>query len=75
MGPDLNPMAGPIPAQERFLKVPAEEREAQDLLFKGGFLLAAGKEREGREALQQVVSRYGRTPYAAEARARLEQGK
>jgi hypothetical protein len=75
VGPDLNPMAGPIPAQERFLKVPAEEREAQDLLFKGGFLLAAGKEREGREALQQVVSRYGRTSCAAEARARLEQGR
>jgi TolA-binding protein len=57
------------------LKLPPQEREAQDLLFMGEFLLAAGKGDQGRRALQQVVGKYPGTASAAAARERLEQKK
>ena len=68
-------MAGKIPAQERFLAVPRAEREAQDLLFLGEFLLGAGKTEQGKAALQKLVKDYPGTPRAAETLKRLEQMK
>lgn len=75
VGPDAKPMAGTIPARERWLKIPEAEREAQDLLNLGEFQLAAGKADDARAAFRQVVERYGRTPSAAAARGRLESMK
>ena len=72
IGPDLKPMAGTIPARERFLKMMTSgEREAQDLLFMGDFLVAAGKSEEGRKAFRELAEKHGGTPYAAAARTRL----
>jgi hypothetical protein len=73
IGPDLKPMAGTIPARERFLKMPKLEREAQDQLFLGEFLMGAGQKEKAKAALQKVVKDCAQTPFAAEARKRLEQ--
>ncbi|MBI3832174.1 MAG: hypothetical protein HY291_21815 [Planctomycetes bacterium] len=75
IGPDLKPMTGTIPAQVRFLKVPKAEREAQDLLFMGEYLLHAGKKNEAKAALQQIVSKYAESPSAEQAKKDLEQIK
>lgn len=75
IGPDAKPMAGTIPARERWLKIPQADREAQDLLYLGEFQLAAGKADEARAAFQQVLDKYGKTPFAAAARADLDRMK
>ena len=75
IGPDVKPMTGTIPARERFLKLPREEREAQDALFLGEFLLNAGKQDKAREAFQQVLEKHGDTTFAVEARKHLEEMK
>jgi hypothetical protein len=75
IGADLHPMTGTIPAQERFLKVPKAEREAQDLLFMGEFLLHAGKKDAAKAALHQIVTKYSESPSAAPARKDLEEMK
>ena len=71
----MNPVAGTIPAKDRFLKIPARDRETQDLLYMGDYLLGSGKKDEARPAYQQAATKYPESPFAAEARKRLEQMK
>ncbi|MBE7464832.1 MAG: hypothetical protein HS116_15260 [Planctomycetes bacterium] len=73
IGPDASPMAGRIPAQERFLKMPARMREAQDRLYLGQYLQAAGKAEAAAVALKTAAERYADTPYGVEAKKLLEQ--
>ncbi|HYF48411.1 MAG TPA: right-handed parallel beta-helix repeat-containing protein, partial [Planctomycetota bacterium] len=73
IGPDVKPMAGAIPAQERFLKIPQADRESQDLLFLGEFLLAAKKKEAAKTALQQVVTKYPGTPASTRATKLLQE--
>jgi hypothetical protein len=75
IGPDRKPMAGTVPARERWLKIPEAEREAQDLLYLGEFQLAAGKKEEARAAFRAVVEKYGASGSAAGAKAGLERTK
>ena len=75
VGPDLEPMAGTIPARERFLKTPAAEREAQDIYYTGEFHLANGQKDDAKAAFEKVIAKYATTPYAAPARAKLEKCK
>jgi hypothetical protein len=72
IGPDRKPMVSPIPARERFLKIPAAEREALDLLYLGEFQLAAGNKAEARAAFEDVLRKYGSTSSAAAAKRGLE---
>lgn len=72
IGPDRKPMAGTIPARERFLKIPVPEREAQDLLYLGEFQLAAGRTEEARAALEAVVKKFPDSLSAPAARRGLE---
>ena len=64
-----------IPARERFLKIPRQEREAQDLLYLGEYLRAEGNQTEARAALQQLLAKYPASPCAQPARGVLEQMK
>ncbi len=75
IGPDRKPMVSSIPARERFLKIPAAEREAQDLLYLGEFQLAAGDKPEARKAFEEVLRKYGGSSSAAAARRGLEEAK
>lgn len=75
IGPDLNPMVASIPARERFLKIPKADREAQDLLYLGEYLLDQGKKSDAVAALQQLLAKYPSSPFAAKAKADLEQAK
>ncbi len=72
IGPDRKPMAGAIPAQERFLKIPALEREALDRLYLGEFQLAAGRKEEARAAFKEVLEKYARSASASAAREQLD---
>ena len=72
IGPDRKPMVSFIPARERFLKIPAPEREAQDLLYLGEFHLAAGQKEEARAAFQEVVQKFPGSASAPAARGQLE---
>jgi TolA-binding protein len=65
-------MVSPIPARERFLKIPAAEREALDLLYLGEFQLAAGNKAEARAAFEEIVRKYGSTGSTAGAKRGLE---
>jgi hypothetical protein len=71
IGPDRKPMAGPIPARERFEMIPASERDAQDLLYLGEFHLAAGRADEARVAFREVFEKYPRSKSAPAARELL----
>ncbi len=75
IGPDANPLVTSIPARERFLKTPAAEREAQDLLYLGQYLRAEKNDAEAKTALQQLVTKYPASPLAKTAAAELEQMK
>ncbi len=75
IGPDRQPLVSSIPARERFLKIPAPEREAQDLLYLGEFQLAAGQREEARAAFKEVVEKYRTSSSAPAARAQLEKLK
>ncbi|MCZ7648517.1 MAG: hypothetical protein M5U26_25200 [Planctomycetota bacterium] len=72
IGPDRAPMVGDLPARERFLKVPAAEREAQDLLYLGEYQAAAGKKAEASAAFQALLAKYPSSLFAAAAKAHLE---
>ncbi len=71
IGPDREPMVGPLPARERFRRIPAAERAAQDLLYRGEFHLAAGEKEEARAAFKDVVEKFAATTSAPVARERL----
>jgi hypothetical protein len=75
IGPDVKPMAGTIPARERWLKIPAVEREAQDLLYLGEFQLAAGKTDDARARFKEVVEKFPATTSSPLAKAQLEKLK
>ncbi|MEK7468023.1 MAG: glycosyl hydrolase family 28-related protein [Planctomycetota bacterium] len=75
IGPDAKPMSGTIPARERWLRIPAAEREAQDLLYLGEFHLAAGKRDEAQAAFKEVVEKFPATSSAPAARTQLEKLK
>ena len=75
IGPDRKPMAGAIPARERWLRIPAAEREALDLLYLGEFHLAAGDTAEARQAFEQVLQKYGGTASAPAAKRNLDEMK
>lgn len=75
LGPDATPMTASLPARERFLKIPKPERDAQDQLYLGQYLIAEKQEAEGKTVLQQVVAKYPTSPFAQQARAVLEQMK
>ncbi len=72
IGPDRRPLAGSIPARERFLKIPAPEREALDLLYLGEFQSAAGRSAEARAAFQEILAKYPGSPSAPVARAHID---
>lgn len=72
IGPDRQPMAGTIPARERFLAIPVAEREAQDLLYLAEFQRAAGRGDEARAAFRDVLEKYPASSSAAAARAGLD---
>jgi hypothetical protein len=72
IGPDRKPMAGTIPARERFLAVPAAERDALDLLYLGEFHRAAGRKEEARAAWRELLARFPVASSAPAARADLE---
>ncbi len=72
VGPDRRPMVSSIPARERFLAIPAEEREAQDLLYLGEFQLAAGEREEARRVFEDLLRKHGKSPFAAAARRHVE---
>jgi hypothetical protein len=72
IGPDRRPMAGTIPARERFLAIPRAEREAQDLLYLAEFHEAAGRTEEARSVLTDLLSRFPKSSSARAAREDLE---
>ncbi len=72
IGPDRKPMAGSIPARDRFLAIPAPEREAQDLLYLGEFHRAAGEVGEARAAFETLLKTYPTSSSARAARAALQ---
>ena len=49
-------MAGTIPARERFLAIPAAERDALDLLYLGEFHRAAGQKDEAIEHIRRGLT-------------------
>jgi hypothetical protein len=75
IGPDRQPMVSSIPARERWLKIPAAEREALDLLYLGEFHLAAGETAEARKAFEEVAQKHGGTGPAAAAKRHLAEMK
>ncbi|HZL73087.1 MAG TPA: hypothetical protein VFC86_11535, partial [Planctomycetota bacterium] len=75
IGPDRKPMAGAIPARDRWLRIPAAEREALDLLYLGEFQLAGGDPIEARRAFEQVLQKYGGTASAPAAKRNLDEMK
>jgi hypothetical protein len=72
IGPDRKPMVGTIPARERFLAMPAAEREALDLLYLGEFYAAAGQKDEARAALKDLLARFPSSSSAPAAREDLK---
>ena len=65
-------MAGTIPARERFLAIPAAERDAQDLLYLGEFHRAAGRKDAARAAFSDLLARFPKSSSAPAARKELE---
>jgi hypothetical protein len=75
IGPDVSPMTNSIPARERFLKIPTADREAQDLFYEGEYLIAEKRPAEAKPVLQQLLTKYPSSPFAATAKGVLEQIK
>jgi hypothetical protein len=75
IGPDRTPMAGTIPARERFLKRPPQERLAQNRLYLGEYLLAEGRKDEAFAALRQVVEQHPDSAFAPTARKLLKSAR
>ncbi|MCZ7649263.1 MAG: hypothetical protein M5U26_29070 [Planctomycetota bacterium] len=75
IGPDRSPMAGTIPARERFLKMDPKDLEAQDRFYMAEYLLARGEAARANPIYQDVVSKFAGSAWAKQAQARLEGGK
>lgn len=71
IGPDCTPMAGTIPARERFLKMDQKELEAQDGYYMAEYVRMAGDTARAQEILKQVMSKFAGSPWAKAAEAKL----